>query len=227
MEQEKLNILLVDDQKIFAESLKTYLMNYSEDLNIISICPNGKEACDFVEQNAVLPDIILMDVRMPVMDGVEACSRIKSLHPKIKIIMLSTYDEDEFVRTALVKGASGYLLKDISPTELIISIRALHSGMVQISPSIAQNLVRKTYGVKQEQFEETPELKKNFPWLKMLTTREREIFALLAIGKDNEQIADELKISQQTVRNHVSTIYSKLDVKDRFEIIQLANKIER
>lgn len=232
MEDTKaLNVLLVDDQKMFAESLKTYLMNYAEDMNIIGICSNGKEAISFIEDKEnTKPDIILMDVRMPIMNGVEAVGKIKDAHPEIKIIMLSTYDEDEFVRSALVKGASGYLLKDISPTELIISIRALHSGMVQISPAIAQNLVKSTYigGAILEQFQKNEtSVKKTFPWLDMLTTREREIFALLATGKDNEQIAEELGLSMQTVRNRVSTIYSKLDVKDRFEIIQLANKIER
>ena len=222
---EKLKLLLVDDQRIFAESLKTYLMNYAEDMEVIGICTNGKEACDFITSSKEnIPDIILMDVRMPEMNGVEATEKIKSDLPDIKIIMLSTYDEDTFVRSALVKGASGYLLKDISPTELIISIRALHSGMVQISPSIAQKLVQSTFGVKEET--NTQNLKKNFPWLDMLTAREKEIFALLAVGKDNDQIAEELCLSAQTVRNRVSEIYSKLDVKDRFEIIQLANKLQ-
>ncbi len=222
---EKLKLLLVDDQRIFAESLKTYLMNYAEDMEVIGICTNGKKACDFITSSKEnIPDIILMDVRMPEMNGVEATEKIKSDFPDIKIIMLSTYDEDTFVRSALVKGASGYLLKDISPTELIISIRALHSGMVQISPSIAQKLVQSTFGVKEET--NTQNLKQNFPWLDMLTAREKEIFALLAVGKDNDQIAEELCLSAQTVRNRVSEIYSKLDVKDRFEIIQLANKLQ-
>ena len=185
---EKMNLLLVDDQRIFAESLKTYLMNYADDMEVTGICTNGKEACEFIESAQNKPDIILMDVNMPVMNGVEATEKIKGAHPDIKIIMLSTYDEDTFVRSALVKGVSGYLLKDISPTELIISIRALHSGMVQISPSIAQKLVQSTFGAKEDTTDNS-NLKKNFPWLDMLTAREKEIFALLAVGKDNDQIA--------------------------------------
>ena len=217
-----MNLLLVDDQRMFAESLKIYLTNYAEEVDIIGICANGKEACDFVDKNE--PDIILMDVHMPVMDGVEAVAKIKSKHPSVKIIMLSTYDEDESVRSALINGASGYLLKDISPTELIVSIRALNSGMIQISPSIAKKLIQSTYVEKKPVAAENG-MDEKFPWFDTLTDREREIFALLATGKDNAQISEELGISPQTVRNRVSTIYSKLEVKDRFEIIQLANKL--
>ncbi len=219
---KKMNLLLVDDQRMFAESLKIYLTNYAEEVDIIGICSNGKEACDFVDNKE--PDIILMDVHMPVMDGVEAVAKIKAKHPSVKIIMLSTYDEDESVRSALINGASGYLLKDISPTELIVSIRALNSGMIQISPSIAKNLIQSTY-VEKKPDSSGKEMDDTFPWFDTLTEREREIFALLATGKDNQQISEELGISPQTVRNRVSTIYSKLEVKDRFEIIQLANKI--
>ncbi len=218
---DKLKLLLVDDQRMFAESLRIYLTNYAEEMDILGICSNGQEACDFV--NGVQPDIILMDVHMPVMDGVEAVAKIKAAHPGIKIIMLSTYDEDESVRSALINGASGYLLKDISPTELIVSIRALNSGMIQISPSIAKKLIQSTYVEKKSS--SGKDMDKTFPWFDTLTDREREIFALLATGKDNAQISEELGISAQTVRNRVSTIYSKLEVKDRFEIIQLANKM--
>ena len=160
---------------------------------------------------------------MPVMDGVEAVREIKKNNSGIKIIMLSTYDDDDLVRNALLAGAAGYLLKDISPTELIISIRALSSGVMQISPSIAQKLLQSTY-IDEPQAADSDNEKK-FPWLKTLTKREREIFTLIATGHDNEQIAQKLNLALQTVRNQVSTIYSKLEVKDRFEIIQLANKI--
>ena len=220
---KNLKLLLVDDQKMFAESLKMFLTNYAEDMEVIGIASNGKDAIDQIAEGYDRPDIILMDVRMPVMDGVEAVNLIKKRWPEIKIIMLSTYDEDMYVRQALLYGASGYLLKDISPTELILSIRALNSGMIQISPSIAQSLLKKTYIESPEQNIENNS--KSFEYLKTLTTREREIFTLLATGHDNDQISSDLGLSAQTVRNHVSTIYSKLGVKDRFEIIQLANKI--
>jgi DNA-binding NarL/FixJ family response regulator len=164
-----------------------------------------------------------MDAHMPVMNGVEATRRIHEKSPQIKIIMLSTYDEDEYVREALHYGAVGYLLKDISPTELIAAIRALQSGIVQISPQIASRLIERMYndtGVKQE------EGKKRFEWFDTLTGREKEVFGLIAIGYDNSQISDRLGLAEQTVRNNISNIYSKLEVKDRFEIIQLANKLQ-
>lgn len=220
---ETLKILLVDDQILFAESLKTFLVNYASDIEVLGISQNGKEACDFVQNKK--PDIILMDVHMPVMDGVEAVKNIKANFPEIKIIMLSTYDEDEYVRSALLSGASGYLLKDISPTELIISIRALNAGTLQISPSIAQKLIQNTY-VEAENTSQTSNMDFNkFEWLNTLTKREREIFTLIATGHDNEEIAEKLDLALQTVRNQVSTIYSKLGVKDRFEIIRLANSV--
>jgi DNA-binding NarL/FixJ family response regulator len=196
---------------------------------------------------------------MPEMDGVEAVRQIRRHWPEIKIIMLSTYHEDELVRSALLAGASGYLLKDISPTELIAAIRALKSGIVQISPEIARALVAERYrrdgavrqgriapefhgGHGQDEYKsesgyrETPGPGRQeagqsggdggspFEWLNDLTPREREIFTLIATGYDNEQIASTLNLAVQTVRNQVSTIYSKLGVKDRFEIIRLANK---
>lgn len=224
---KKLKLMLVDDQKMFAESLKMFLTNYAEDMEVICIATNGQEAIDYFSAGNEHPDIILMDVRMPVMDGVTAAEQIKLRWPEVKTIILSTYDEDEYVRQALLKGASGYLLKDISPTELILSIRALSSGMIQISPSIAQSLLKKTYidDIDTASSGKSEVRNTRFEYLKTLTTREREIFTLLATGHDNDQIADELSLSQQTVRNHVSTIYSKLGVKDRFEIIQLANKV--
>jgi len=227
---EKLKILLADDQGLFAESLKTFLNNYAEDMIVAGIARNGKEAVSMAAD--LKPDIILMDIRMPEMDGVEAVRQIKPRFPDIRIIMLSTYKEDALVRSALLAGANGYLLKDISPTELIIAIRSLKSGVVQISPELAQNLVQARYNTRarkplrisaQDSMAEGE--KDTFEYLEELTNREREIFTLIATGYDNDQIAEKLNLAEQTVRNQVSTIYSKLGVKDRFEIIRLANRI--
>ena len=248
---EKLKLMLVDDQSLFTESLCTFLNNYAEDMTVVSKASNGREAVKFCALDK--PDIILMDINMPEMNGIEAVKIIKSKHPEIKIIMLSTYDEDAYVREALLRGASGYLLKDLSPTELIMSIRALKSGVLQISPSIVEKMIQSKFvgnsatdsedsrktgesgggkgadtlrgdaGGSESSFNEAAE--KKFEWLKTLTKRERQIFALIATGHDNDEIAEELDLALQTVRNQVSTIYSKLGVKDRFEIIKLANKV--
>jgi DNA-binding NarL/FixJ family response regulator len=226
----KLKILLADDQSLFAESLRTSLNHYAEDMNVAGIAHNGKEAIAMTAEYR--PDVILMDIKMPEMDGVEAVREIKPKYPGIKIIMLSTYHEDMLVRSALSAGASGYLLKDISPTELITAIRALGSGIMQISPDIVRQLVQERYSppaVFPAATEEAPadpgRINENsFEWLDSLTRREREIFTLLVLGYENEQIADKFDLALQTVRNQVSTIYSKLGVKNRFEIIRLANK---
>ncbi|MDR0759423.1 MAG: response regulator transcription factor [Treponema sp.] len=223
----KLKLLLVDDQSLFAESLRTSLNHYAEDMSVVGIAHNGKEALAMTAKYQ--PDVILMDIKMPEMDGVEAVREIRPKYPDIKIIMLSTYHEDMLVRSALSAGASGYLLKDISPTELITAVRALGSGIMQISPDIVRQLVQERYspstGLPVEEETRARGIDENsFEWLDSLTRREREIFTLLVLGYENEQIADKFDLALQTVRNHVSAIYSKLGVKNRFEIIRLANK---
>jgi DNA-binding NarL/FixJ family response regulator len=217
---DKIRLLIVDDQILFLESLSTFLRNYAEDIEVVGLAKNGREALDMAA--ALHPDIVLMDVHMPVMDGVEATGRLIESQPGVRILILSTYDEDEYVRRALKLGAAGYLLKDISPTELIASIRALKGGAVQISPQIVTKLMK---SVIAEEPSPAREIAERLEWFKSLTPREREVFTLIATGYDNMQIAEELHMAEHTVRNHVSMIYSKLGVQDRFQIIQLANKI--
>ncbi len=223
-----IRVMLVDDQPLFAQSLRTFLENYADDIEVVGVAENGSKAVELAlelskaDGGVRTPDIVLMDVHMPVMNGVEATRRLREYLPDTKIIMLSTYDEDEYVREALTHGASGYLLKDISPTELIAAIRALRGGVMQISPQIAAKLVHQLYDDTKPKADE---IARKFEWFETLTKREREIFALIATGKDNAGIAAALGIVEQTARNHVSLIYSKLGVKDRFEIIQLANEI--
>jgi DNA-binding NarL/FixJ family response regulator len=222
--EQKIKILLADDQTLITESLNTFLSNYAEDMTVIGTARTGKEAVAITEKER--PDIILMDVLMPEMSGIEAVGVIKNKFPEIKIIMLSTYDEDEYVRAAILAGASGYLLKAISPTELITVIRALKNNVIQISPEIARKMVRQKYSGKEilSGGADLPDMTESLPWLKTLTNREREIFTYITTGYENEEIADKLNLALQTVKNHVSTIYSKLGVKNRFEIIRLANK---
>jgi DNA-binding NarL/FixJ family response regulator len=217
---EKIRVLIADDQSLFLESLSTFLHNYAEDIDVVGLAKNGADALE--KAAALHPDIVLMDVHMPVMDGVEATGRLIESQPGVKIIILSTYDEDEYVRKALRLGASGYLLKDISPTELIASIRALKSGAVQISPQIIAKLMQSLLA---EEPSPVREIAEKLEWFDSLTRREREVFSLIATGYDNAQIASQLHLAEHTVRNHVSMIYSKLEVQDRFQIIQLANKI--
>ena len=216
-----IRILLVDDQPLFVESLRMSLESYVDDFQVIGIAKNGGIAIEMALD--LVPDVILMDVHLPDINGVDATREILKQKSSIRVIMLSTYDEDEYVREALRIGASGYLLKDISPTELIAAIRALHSGLVQISPKIASKLINTMYNGTSPKI---PEVSVRFEWFDTLTSREKEIFGLIATGYDNQQIADRLFLAEQTVRNNISSIYSKLEVKDRFEIIRLANTIQ-
>jgi DNA-binding NarL/FixJ family response regulator len=224
MNEQKLKILLADDQKIITESLSAYLTNYADDLLIVGIATNGREAVNMVYERH--PDIVLMDVLMPEMNGIEAVTAIKAKNNDVKIIMLSTYDDDEYVRASISAGASGYLMKDTSPTELIGAIRALKNNIIQISPELAKKIVQQKFnGGEKVLSSKMDNADKNLPELKFLSKREKEVFTLLVMGYDNEKIAEKLFVSVQTIKNYISMIYSKLGVKNRFEIIRLANSI--
>lgn len=166
------------------------------------------------------------DDREALLDGVEATRSIMARWPAVRILMLSTYDEDRKVKEALSLGAAGYLLKDISPVELIASIRALSSGVMQISPQIVARLMQSSSGngagPDRGSSDKRPGGRSLDDGLDGLTSREREVLALIADGFDNAYIASELCIAEHTVRNHVSSIYAKLEVEDRFQIIQMA-----
>ena len=216
MNGKRVRVMMAEDQSLFAESLKTLLEIYTDDIEIVHIAVNGEEA---VEAAARLkPDVILMDVKMPIMDGVEAVKKIIDSDASARIVMLSTFNEADYVNRALEFGAVGYLLKDITPTGLAASIRAVTEGVTQISPGIARKLVDR-------KFESISVESGKFKWFENLTLREREVFKLVAKGYDNQEIANELHIAYQTVRNYVSSIYSKLNVQDRFQIIKHAQKL--
>ena len=214
----KIKILLVDDQKLFIQSLKTILEINSNDIDVVGIAHDGQEAIELTEK--LKPSIILMDVHMPNKNGVEASKIILGKNPKLKIMMLATFDEEEYVREALQYGVCGYLLKDISPEELIASIYALNKGAIQISPVVAEKLVK-------DKTDKEKKLQNKFEWFDTLSKREKEIFYLIAEGFDNRQIKEKLFISEQTVRNYVHVIYSKLNVENRLQIIQMAKDIEK
>jgi DNA-binding NarL/FixJ family response regulator len=155
-----------------------------------------------------------MDVRMPVMDGVKATSEILSRYPSIRIMMLTTFEDDEYVKEALELGAMGYLLKDIPPAELVSAIHAVHGGAFLIAPQVAKTLIRKAFQVQGQRTHE-PE------WMSQLSRREREILEKVAAGMSNKEIASELHIAEQTVRNHISIIYDKMGVSDRLHAMRM------
>ena len=218
---ENVCIILADDQKLFVESLKTVIEARSENIEVVGIANNGQEAIDLVRK--LHPHIVLMDVRMPVMDGVEATRMICEKYPSTQVIMLTTYDDEVYVHDALSKGAVGYLLKETQPSNLIMSILAVKEGSVLISPAIAKKLVKQLDNPVRPSFSVTDV--EQTAWLDDLTKREKEILLLIAKGHNNKTIADELYIEEQTVRNHVSMIYSKIGVHDRIEVMLLVNKM--
>jgi DNA-binding NarL/FixJ family response regulator len=217
VEQEKIRLLIADDQPTFAEGLKYVLESRAPDIEVVGLARDGGEALAAVERDA--PDIVLMDVRMPGVDGVEAARRIHQAHPEVKVLMLTTFDDDEYVHDSLRNGAVGYLLKSRPPLEIIMSIRAVKRGILQIDPAVSEALFHEREPLDVE----TVELGRQ---LQTLTRREVEILDLLIRALDNRQIASTLNVAEQTVRNHVSIIYSKLGITNRMQILQIVDKLK-
>lgn len=217
---DKIKLLLVDDQTLFVESLKTVLRTRAKDMIVIGVANDGPSALEMVAGEQ--PDVILMDVRMPGMNGVETTRQIKEKFPLIKVLMLTTFDDDDYVVEALKLGAVGYLLKDMPPSELIKAIRAVHEGGVLISPKVAAKIVDKLINPAGKARNPDPELNL---LVNELSNREKEVLRLLAQGFDNKEIANRLFIAEQTVKNHVSIIYSKLGVHDRVQASRKADEI--
>lgn len=222
MKDEPIHLLLVDDQYLFIESLKVVLESLDEELRVVGTAANGEEALSFLEGQKA--DVVLLDLRMPVMDGPTAAGFIKERYPDTSIIMLTTFEEDEYVAEALRRGAHGYLLKNIAPRMLVSAIRAVRDGSILIAPDLAGHLaaaLAASGGIPRRG--ETPRLP---DWFYALTPRERTIARALLRGKTNKEIAAEMHLGEQTVRNYVSTLYDKLDVDDRRGAIGILRSID-
>ena len=198
----KIKVMIVDDHGIVRQGLRTYL-DLLEDINIVAEAENGLDALDKVKQ--FNPDIVLMDLVMPEMDGIEATHKICGSYPGVKVIVLTSFTEDEKVFAAIKAGAVGYLLKDISPPELAKAIQAVQSGETHLHPEITKKLMNQFVSPKSD-IEITPD---------ELTPREMEVLQLVAQGLSNKALAKELTISEKTVKTHLSSIYSKLNLSDR------------
>lgn len=222
---DKIRILLVDDHVLFVESLRTVIDKRTRDIAVLGIALNGEDAIRMTAE--LSPDIILMDIRMPDMSGVECTRIIKERSPGVQIMMLTTFDDDEYILQALGHGAVGYLLKDADPSFLISAIRSVHRGGVLIAPQVAKKLLGRL--VPRGTGEETRQAGdaaddaggRRTP-LDSLSRREHEVLTQLAKGLTNREIADALFIAEQTVKNHVSEIYAKLGVHDRAQALRLA-----
>lgn len=204
-----IRVLLVDDQSLIRQGLRA-LLELDAQLEVVGEAENGQAAINLVEQ--LQPDVILMDIRMPIMDGVAATREICKKFPQIKVLVLTTFDDDEYVTAAMNHGATGYLLKDTPSEELAIAIRAVHKGYTQLAPGIVKKLLNPP-----TQIQSPPSA------LDELTKREMEVLRLIASGASNREIAQKLFISEGTVKNHVTNILNRLNLRDRTQAAIYAN----
>jgi DNA-binding NarL/FixJ family response regulator len=212
-----IRVLLVDDQALFREGLET-LLSVHKDITVVGQASNGQEALEVVA--TVRPDVVLMDVRMPILNGVGATRRLKKALPQCRVIVLTTFDDDEYVFDALRAGAVGYLLKDVASAQLVEAIRATARGESILQPSVAAKVIteftRVSSMVPSTQME---------PLIEPLSERESEILGLIATGASNKEIADQLFIAEGTVKNHVTHILGKLGVRDRTQAALKAREL--
>lgn len=201
----KIKVLLVDDHTVVLKGL-AFFLSTQEDLELVGEANNGKEA--LVKVGETTPDVILMDLYMPEMDGVEATAYIKKEYPNGKVIVLTSFSDQAHVLPALRAGASGYILKDVEPDQLVEAIRSAYKGNIQLHPDIANALLSQTLPVEEK--EEEPSIQ-----VDVLTARENEVLQLLAKGMSNKEVASVLVITEKTVKAHVSSILSKLNLSDR------------
>ena len=215
-QQALIRIIIADDQNLFVEGLRYILEARASDMKVVATVANGEEAVEAAER--LQPDIILMDVRMPRMDGVEATRIIHQRLPKCRILMLTTFPDDEYVHAALRSGAVGYLLKNRPLSELIHSIRAVRNGIMLIDPGVAEAL----FHAPDEGWTSAEEME---DLIATLTQREREVLYLLIQAHDNTQIAESLGVAVQTVRNYTSAIYNKLRIANRMDLFKMMKQI--
>jgi len=203
---DRICVLLVDDQKLMREGLRV-LLELEPDLEVVGEAENGAAALEAYADHQ--PDVVLMDVRMPGMDGVEATWRLRERWPAARVIILTTFDDDEYVFEGLRAGALGYLLKDVSGTDLAQAIRTVAGGGALIEPSVAQKVLAEFARLAPPV--RAPEAGLPEP----LSEREREILELLAQGLSNREIGARLSLAEGTVKNYVTAILQKLGVRDR------------
>lgn len=202
-----IKVLIVDDQSLIREGLNMMLSLY-EEIKIVGEATNGQEAIEIIEEKEV--DVILMDIRMPLMDGVEATRIVKEKYPHIKIIILTTFNEDEYIFQGLNNGADGYILKDVSSKELVNSIKSVYKGDILFHGEVAKTIAAA--------MQEKKLIQNNKNRLEELTPREMEIAKLVGEGKSNKEISKILYITEGTVKNHITRILSKLDLRDRTQL---------
>lgn len=208
---DKIRVAVVDDQTLIREGLAA-LLAMIPDLEVVGQAADGHEALTMVADCA--PDVVLMDVRMPGMNGVVATRQVCSDYPDVRVIVLTTFDDDEYVFESLKAGAAGYLLKNADPDHLAEAIRAVHAGDSVLDPTVTQKVIRRATHAQPDE----PILTER------LTRRERDVLRCVARGMSNAEIAEQLSLAEGTVKNHISHILRKLGARDRAHAVSLANE---
>ncbi|WP_077624755.1 response regulator [Sediminibacillus massiliensis] len=214
------NILLVDDHKLFREGVKR-ILEFEPSFNVVAEGDDGSNAVQLVEE--FHPDVVLMDINMPNLNGVQATAELIKHHPEVNVIILSIHDDENYVTHALKTGAQGYLLKEMDSDALIEAIKVVSEGGSYLHPKVTHNLVQEYRRLAEENANRPAE--KSIEYRKplhLLTRRECEVLQLLADGKSNRGVAEALYISEKTVKNHVSNILQKMNVNDRTQAVVLA-----
>jgi DNA-binding NarL/FixJ family response regulator len=204
------SILLADDQELVRTGLRM-ILSAEEDLEVVGEAVDGRQAVDLA--HALRPDVVLMDIRMPVLDGIAATSRITGTLRDVKVVMLTTFDRSQLVYDSLLAGASGFLLKDAPAEQLVGGVRAVARGEELLAPRITRRLI--------EEFTRAGRQGRP-PGYDQLTERETEVLGLVARGRSNAEIAAELYVSVQTVKTHVARLLAKLGLRDRVQVVVLA-----
>lgn len=204
-----MRLVIADDQVILAEGLKL-LLSGEKDIEVVGIAANGSEAVNLA--HSLKPDIMLMDIQMPILNGVEAIKQIKQSQGQIKIVILTTFMDDSFIIEGLAGGASGYLMKDASPSEIAEALRVVMAGGALIEPHVAARLLHYLGSQKSPRFHEDVTLKEQ------LTEREIDIAVLVAEGLNNLEIAEKLFLTEGTVKNNITRILQKLELRDRTQL---------
>ncbi|UVI30664.1 response regulator transcription factor [Paenibacillus spongiae] len=207
-----ISVLIADDQMLTREGLRT-ILDLEDDMEVVGLAKNGLEACEMAE--ALDPDLLLLDIQMPVMDGIAALKRIKQSRPEITILILTTFMDEDYIVEGMVHGASGYMLKDTDADKMIASIRDTVSGQFILPAAVAAKLA-----ARMNRFVEDHEYwKRTHRERFKLTEREEELAQLIMRGLNNREIADALHIAEGTARNYISSLYGKLEVADRSQAI--------
>lgn len=214
---DKIRVLVADDQQLVREGLRA-LLDLVPDIGVVGEASNGAEAVERTRQ--LEPDVVLMDVQMPKLDGVAATRQIHMTCPKVKVIILTTFDDDEYVFEGLRAGAAGYLLKDVPSEQLAQAIRAAARGEAFIQPSVTRKVVAEL-----TRLTERERVRREQPLAEPLSLREMKVLTLLAEGLSNHEIAERLTIAPGTVKNHIGNILSKLNARDRTQAVLLAKEL--